>query len=279
MLRMLHREFFKLSQSTLLIIGLIVLLGVNIAFLSKGFTTSERVSWYYERSSSGAESKKLQYTKRAVGLPDSTAKNLDELVIELKEYQFKKTLSYTPVFINILVLPFLLVGLDFHEGSIAAPLRLGVRRSRISAAKVAYYYIIAAIISILSVLIVLIMYSTETLINYSFSYILRCILMHTALDLAALSLPLLFVFILKKPLLVIIASVISCIVNVTAYTKALNNGNPSLLPLPMLQSAREAIWQPNAEASMLAYVFIVAALYITVCSIMVKVTFSKTRLK
>lgn len=278
MLRMLHREFYKLSKSPLLIIGLVVLLGVNVAIMTKGFYTPEQVKWFYEIKA-GSDTKKLTYAKQAVNLSESDAQSLEDLILEVNEVQLIRTLSFSPVFINILVLPFILIGVDFYEGSIAAPLRLGVRRSRISAGKTAYFYIIAAIISILSVLLVLLMYSGSILKNYSFTYILRCILMHSALDLAALSLPMLLVFILKKTPLIILSGVVSCIVNVLIYTRELKNDKPSLIPIPMLQSAREAIWLPGADMATLAYVFLVAAFYIAVCSAMVQVTFSKTRLK
>ncbi|NMA38200.1 MAG: hypothetical protein GX942_07825 [Papillibacter sp.] len=278
MLRMLHREFYKLSKSPLLIIGLVVLLGVNVAIMTKGFYTPEQVKWFYEIKA-GSDTKKLTYAKHAVNLSESDAQSLEDLILEVNEVQLIRTLSFSPVFINILILPFILIGLDFYEGSIAAPLRLGVRRSRISAGKIAYFYIIAAIISILSVLLVLLMYSSSTLKSCSIAYILRCMFMHAALDLAALSLPMLLVFILKKTSLIILSGVVSCIVNVLIYTRALDNEKPSLIPIPMLQSAREAIWLPGADMATLAYVFLVAAFYIAVCSAMVQVTFSKTRLK
>jgi hypothetical protein len=99
------------------------------------------------------------------------------------------------------------------------------------------------------------------------------------LDLAALSVPLLLVFLLKKPFFVIISSFVSASVYEGLYKSSAEGSCSAYLPIPSVQTGSPAVWFQDASSGAIFYAFAVAAVYIAVCCFLINYSFGKARLK
>lgn len=274
MISQTRSELYKLSRSIIVLIVIFVLIIANI-FISTRPTDDEPImsSSEFVRT---YEIYSLDLVKSYLHMKDSEATDLAELFFETHPNQFRYVLHRNlGMLIITTVFAAYYIGMEYKSRSFNNALYVGRSRSTVYFSKVIAYYITAAVISIITVLAITQFCASRVFTQLPAEYVWRCILMYVLLDLGIMSVPLLFVFLFRSPVISGIASLIYSFIMLSSGPA--RDGFFSFEPnrLKMLPD----MWLQNTSSELIMKGLAVPAAFIVVCVLLGWLSFSKTQFK
>lgn len=279
MMRESKREWFRLFHSPVRLIFLLLALLLPIAAVIGRSTSSSELQAAYERVL-GNEERKVERTLRYYGAyiygadtpEEEMADSIEQMKLDLRARLYDNMTTQAPeLLLATLVLPFLLLGHDFHTGAIAAPLRLGRRRAPLAAAKLQLCLILMFLLALLCGAFPILTYRAQPLGGISPALLLRNLLLRALLETASLSLPVMLVFWLPRRIFVFVECAACVALQLLLRTLS--------LPLPSCCLANSALWAPGASASSLLLALASALVTLALTSALAIVRFRKMPLR
>ena len=267
-------ELYKISRSIIVLIIMVALIMLNIFIASR--STDEEPIYSSGGFVTYFEDFQLDTVKKYVNLENSKAETLSDLFWETHPIQFKYVLhrNLGMLFITMIFASYY-IGMEFKSRSFNNSIYIGKSRNTVFLSKALVYYLAAALVSFLSVIVAIQFCASRVYELLPVYYVWRCILMYVLFDLGIMSVPLFFVFLFRNPALSGIASLLySAIVNIKGpASEGLFSYEPNCLK--MLPD----IWNQAAPQELITKGIIVPIAFIAVFSALGLISFRKAQLK
>lgn len=220
MLSLLKYEFYKLFHNKGMLIFTVILLVIVLWMGSMGLYSRSELAESWEKGT-------RSYTFGSMyGLFDVTFESFEQLWNWYPTFGFSHRLldQSATAWVMVIFFPGYFVSIDFRNRTIIGPLTCGRSRWQIFASKLISYYLLAAIFSIVSSLLVIWWYIPQSFSVIPTDIIIRSFALRLLSDLAVGSIPLIIVFCVKNMLFSVIISF--------AYMMGLNIPRAAGVPVP-----------------------------------------------
>jgi hypothetical protein len=260
----------------------LVIILVNVFFSSRSDVTTENVYEalpelctisvflsYCDASDISVDSAKALMAKRGY-FESSNAATLIEVYEDMQPKLFRLVLSNIQglLFVPILLL-YLYVIRDFRSKSFYNSLYSGSSRASVYFSKAIMLLVVAYIISIISILMLTLIYANTVFARLPAGYVWGNIFLYALLDIAVLSVPFMLTFVLRKPILSVLAVLI--------YSFIVRFSTSIIWPAAM--RSNEALWAQPASSTLVGTALLSSVVFIAASLLIGWLAFEKADLK
>ncbi len=278
---LIRSEFFRILHSGLLLVITLVVIIISAFFNSRSHVSAQNVydlseictysefSLYCQDKSLSPESIKATMIHRGY-IEASNATTILGVYQDIQPHQFKlllKSIKGT-LLVPIVFVSFFLI-MDVKGKSFYNALYSGRSRTSIYISKAIFYFVMAFIVSLLSIMLMTMFYAGSVYSRLPFNYVWGCFLLYALINTAILAVPFMLTFIIRRPVLSAFAVII--------YSFLVRFASNIIWPASLQTNID--LWSRSADAGLTGTAVLASAVFIIVSLLIGLLVFNKAELK